>query len=716
MSSIAERIETATAELESAVAPLTALVEQWGAVAGSLYCAGDSIVSGSSASTAAGRFTSLVSDALGISQQNLAFGGATATDLCFQILPGYSHTNDYGGTYTSPASTPTAGHWLIKVGVNDASDFPVTSGNFSQFLNHYYHAWLHAAAYCATPSKVLASAMTAGGTWAAYTDGPTSGFGGAMALKATTVGATLSFTCQGSSAFLAYVVSKYGTTTGGTFTVAVDGVTVETVDTAGQGFGNRNDYSGPYAYIPYTATDSVHATRYANLGSRRHTITITTVTCDASHPVVIVWGAGSQQPIAQNSGPFVWLMENVNRAADSTRDATFSAFRGVVSQVAQEVGGDVGNVTIVPTNSVYNTATGMDADGIHPNTTGHTQAAQSVLNTMARNQGRPSPQSGAVTGAATLSAPVTVTSPTTGVAAFVANLVGSGFGFLATGNGFNFIARNFGTGVGCRYYFNVARGTSAAPTAVQSGDNLGELRWAPQDDAGFDSGAYFAAFATETHGATAHGTELRAYTVPAGSTAATLAMTIGASGTLAIAGSLSAVGGAFTSHLTGTTAAFSGSISAVGATLTGAVAINTTSANLTLSGDAQFGLLLHRDNASSSKEIGFQRQVSAGAVTSGSVVGRIRAYPHNGTTYPGSRAEVRFEATQTHTGSVQGTKVVLNATPDGSTTPADKFAVDGNDSSTVTAMLVSFNGTLKRVEVGAADSGGAGYRLLRITN
>lgn len=687
---VADKLQGASAAAIEKANQQTDAGGTWGINSGSLYCVGDSIVAGSSASSAAVRFTSIVSAALGRPQVNLAFGGATATDLCFQILPGYTHTNDYGGTYTSPASTPTAGHWLLKVGVNDAGDFPASSGNHSAFLNHYYHAWLHAAAYCATPSKTLAAAMTKGGTWTAYTDGPTAGFGGAVALKATTPGATLTFECHGTAAYVAYLVSKNGTTTGGTFTVAVDGVTIETVDTAGQGFGNRNDYSGPFAYIPYTATDSVHANRYANLGSRRHTVTITTVTCSAGQPVVIVWGAGSQQPIGQNSGPFVWCMENVNRAADATRDTTYANLRAKVSQAVQEVGGDIGNVALVPTNAVYNTATGMSGDNIHPNTVGHSQIAAAILGTMARNQGRPLPASSSSGGSVSLSAPVTVASPTAGVAAFVAELSGSGFGFLATGNGFGFITRNYGTGAAARYFFNVARGTSSAPSAVQNGDNLGELRWAPHDDAGFDSGAYFGAFATQTHTATAHGTELRAYTVPAGSTTATLALTIKADGSMTVA---------------------------AGATFAGAVTIDTTANALTLNGDAQFGLLLHRNNASASKEIGFQRQVSGGAVTSGQVVGRIRAYPHNGTTYPGARAEMRFEATETHTGSVQGTQTVWTATPTGSTTPADKFAVDGNDNSTTqTAMLVAFNGTLRRVQVGAADSGGTGFRLLRITN
>lgn len=48
----------------------------------------------------------------------------------------------------------------------------------------------------------------------------------------------------------------------------------------------------------------------------------------------------------------------------------------------------------------------------------------------------------------------------------------------------------------------------------------------------------------------------------------------------------------------------------------------------------------------------------------------------------------------------------------------DKLQVDGSTTANDTAMLLwdVNSGTLKRVSVGAADSGGAGFRLLRIVN
>jgi hypothetical protein len=46
----------------------------------------------------------------------------------------------------------------------------------------------------------------------------------------------------------------------------------------------------------------------------------------------------------------------------------------------------------------------------------------------------------------------------------------------------------------------------------------------------------------------------------------------------------------------------------------------------------------------------------------------------------------------------------------------DALVVDGTDSATQTGLLLLHDGTLKRVKVGAADSGGVGQRLLTIDN
>ena len=71
-----------------------------------------------------------------------------------------------------------------------------------------------------------------------------------------------------------------------------------------------------------------------------------------------------------------------------------------------------------------------------------------------------------------------------------------------------------------------AAGTEARPTAVLSGYILGSFVVAPHDGAGYDVSPVFLFSATENHDATSHGNKVGIYTVPDGSTAIALAMTI----------------------------------------------------------------------------------------------------------------------------------------------------------------------------------------------
>lgn len=75
----------------------------------------------------------------------------------------------------------------------------------------------------------------------------------------------------------------------------------------------------------------------------------------------------------------------------------------------------------------------------------------------------------------------------------------------------------------------------------------------------------------------------------------------------------------------------------------------------------------------------------------------------------------------TGTGSTASAQVRI-FTPDagssGSTlqTMTERFRADSTQSATILPIWVNHNGTMKRLELGAVDSGGAGYRMLRITN
>jgi hypothetical protein len=63
-------------------------------------------------------------------------------------------------------------------------------------------------------------------------------------------------------------------------------------------------------------------------------------------------------------------------------------------------------------------------------------------------------------------------------------------------------------------------------------------------------------------------------------------------------------------------------------------------------------------------------------------------------------------------------RIALLATPDGTTTPREGLRVDGTTTATNTALMIYDvdNATLERVTVGSANSGGSGFKVLRIPN
>ena len=220
---------------------------------------GDSVVEGASATTANQTWWKMVSSRYGWGATNLAFGGALASDLPYQAFPGYSHRNSWTGvTNYSTAATSTNLQVFLKVGINDGANFPTTHPQHEDYLTHFERTILGVAAYYGTPSKVLAAAMTQGGTWSAYTGGPTSGFGGAMGLQSTNSGDTLTFSTMGDAVYLAYLVGVSNYTTLGKLIVQVDGATQETIEPNGVGFGNREQLYGiDISYIPFSVTNGV---------------------------------------------------------------------------------------------------------------------------------------------------------------------------------------------------------------------------------------------------------------------------------------------------------------------------------------------------------------------------------------------------------------------------------------------------------------------------
>jgi hypothetical protein len=683
---------------------------------------GDSVVQGYSASTVANTWWRIVADAYGWTYTNCAFSGAVVTDLNWQSQPGYSYTNEIDSVrYVTPTATATNLTIFAKVGINDGASFPSTSGDFAAYLTHYYQSWLYFAAYWATPGKTLATAATASGTWTAWTNY----FAASVGRQSTTSGDTLTFTTQGDAIYVAFPVSLTNTTSFGKFWVSIDGTAIELVDPNGTGFGNRNQWTTPESYIPFSATNAFWAKRYAGYGSRRHTVTIT-ATNNASLATVINWVAGSQQPIGPNSGPSVFLLENLNRAADATRDATFAALRAKPKQVADHLAGDGLQVAWVPLSGYYNPSN--SGDGIHPNDAGMIEMATGVKRTVDRFRGLAlsagqgssgsglsaagsglTDTGGTVSLGGTLTSDanltggangVTLTRTSAGNAALKTVVGASTYGhWIQADSSFPLLIDSSGTP---NLYFRAVGGTIASPTAVSSGANLGRLNISPYAGSStYQTSAYLQALATENHSVGAAGSKWEFYAATNGASAGTLRMTI-APGTVTLADSLAVAGAATVTGnisgaaISGSTVAASGNATVGGTlTVTGAVtgttaALNTTSVTpfvITRYTTGTGGANIHLRHARGTEG-------SPTALSSGDSIGTINFTPY-GSSFANS-AQIITTTTEALSGSALGTSMSFYTTPTGTATPGLALVLNASGSasfaSSVSATALTASG------------------------
>lgn len=119
---------------------------------------------------------------------------------------------------------------------------------------------------------------------------------------------------------------------------------------------------------------------------------------------------------------------------------------------------------------------------------------------------------------------------------------------------------SFGTSVASFITGIIARGTKASPTAAQSGDIMLKLRGRAHDGAGFGntSAEIRVGVLSETHGSTAHGTQIEFYTTPNTTTTLTKALTIGSDGSLK--------NGAGTEYQTAASIQLTAQVAAIGST------------------------------------------------------------------------------------------------------------------------------------------------------
>lgn len=307
---------------------------------------GDSITANVGASDAAHAYVGLIGAAQG---STIVDAGISGSQITTQIDSMYATTVAQGQQFS------------ILTGYNDMRNY----GTNAAGQLTYQDTLRTGLAFMAIPetAKVRGSSATCTytGTWT------TTAVYGGIGKNSTTSGATAQCPFTGSTLILGYIKLAG---TAGTFSVAVDGVTIGTVNAnAGVTDGNNRAWSaGEY--------------RVGNLTNAAHTVTLTQL----SGTVYLDWLAGL--PLTSRA-PTVYVGNTLKMDATGYTlggasyahgsDTAVAQFNAIIASTVATLAADGLNVKLVDVSSTYNPLTAGTADDIHPGDVGHAVIANAFL-------------------------------------------------------------------------------------------------------------------------------------------------------------------------------------------------------------------------------------------------------------------------------------------------------------------------------------------------
>lgn len=264
--------------------------------------------------------------------------------------------------------------FCTNLGQNDAQ-FIGTGTDVERRLNDVALIHLANQFQMAVPSgsrRYLASAMTAAGSWSADADIAEGG-----ALKSTTNGSALQADVADSRFIV--VIFKLKASSGGTFSVVVDGTTYTGA------FDSAGFHSAPFAQIPTnTAKTYARAALVFDTGRRKASTAVQMVVTSATNAANIVSICSvmglSGAPLA---GPLAVICDLSDRGPDGYATATGSqAAVPIISRIANFSLGVAGacGLRVVPVaiSTALNANTMLDTDEFHPNEDGAVAGGQAI--------------------------------------------------------------------------------------------------------------------------------------------------------------------------------------------------------------------------------------------------------------------------------------------------------------------------------------------------
>lgn len=347
---------------------------------------GDSITAGAGASKPSKAWGGVTAQARSETFRNLAYGSAGVTDYARQAYPGFS--NALFQT-RSPNAIMRGQAFALLAGYNDMRDWGTTAA----FLAHFEATLSAVVGWLATPdtAKTLATdpQVRRTGDWqlvSQYVDGT-----GAAAVESSEINAEIEFELTGTALYICWLArsqpafpflpGKSGrpAVQGGRCRLMVDGV--ERGQLSGTGaFGNRFALRGSDPFIPEALDRAPHLVRLAGLRMGKHRVQLRVLANET--PVTFLWAAGNDTFADRATLPQVLIGNTLRMTPEAyvTRsgqgsDAAVDAFHRVISDVCDTWFADGATVAAVDTDPFYLPESGVSADLVHPNDTGHAAIA-----------------------------------------------------------------------------------------------------------------------------------------------------------------------------------------------------------------------------------------------------------------------------------------------------------------------------------------------------
>lgn len=349
---------------------------------------GTSLTEGSGATDSEGdqdytrNFVTLLDDALGLKQNNIAISGGSIREICiiaFMRLPKYN---------IMAAAT-------IEAALNDIrknADAPKTLYKIECGLRALL---LRLNLTSAVPASDVS--VTATGTWTDVVD--TIGTNSDLSLEGTAKksivsGSTLAWTFTGNRLVIGTLVTDEVIATSGTFTIDIDGKDYGTYDGRGKTDGAGGYLSGyddegdgvsiPERLLPYDNSITHDAWYVDNLGTGEHTVTITTTSTTKTY--IDYFGTYSSfdkaTPVLLYDIPYMTPYGH-SQSTVTTNNKIIDNANKTIKKIVEEF--KLRNVAGVPINDFFKAGTLESyVDGIHFNNLGHTKAAIAGLSKVQR--------------------------------------------------------------------------------------------------------------------------------------------------------------------------------------------------------------------------------------------------------------------------------------------------------------------------------------------